>query len=149
MTDSQNDTLNKFINNNNAAIYQFNKAYTDYISQCIVNNGDINKCDNLLSSINNQVNLYRINYFNPTDQLLKAVTSSGTIYKNDQHQQIMQKYKDLSIQRTELDNKLKELYDIPGSKSLDYKYNYDSTIYSGILVTIIASGIIYYTFTRL
>lgn len=64
---------------------------------------------------------------------------------------IKSQYPEIVNQRTQLDAKLRDLYDIPGSKlsSLDSRLNYDATMYSGILLTALASMLIYYTFTKL
>jgi len=64
---------------------------------------------------------------------------------------IRSQYPEIVKQRTQLDAKLRGLYDIPGSKlsSLDSRLNYDATMYSGILLTALASMLIYYTFTKL
>jgi hypothetical protein len=64
---------------------------------------------------------------------------------------IRSQYPEIVNQRTQLDAKLRDLYDIPGSKlsSLDSRLNYDATMYSGILLTALASMLIYYTFTKL
>jgi hypothetical protein len=60
-------------------------------------------------------------------------------------------YPEMVKLRLDLDAKLRDLYDIPGSKysSLDVRYNYDSTMYTGILLTVMASALLYYTFTKL
>ena len=155
-----NDNLNNFADGSNKQLYEFNKNYISYISQCTGNNASS-------SSTGNCPSLYR--KLTEVDANLSTLTSSvtsidrsgllrnyynnkppaGSLTTNDQHGKIMQDYGNVAKQRTDLDAKLRELYDIPGSKSLDYKYNYDSTVYSGILLTIIASGFIYYTFTKL
>jgi len=64
---------------------------------------------------------------------------------------IKTQYPEIVKLRTDLDAKLRDLYDIPGSKysSLDAQYNFDSTMYSGILLTVMASAFLYYTFTKL
>ena len=51
--------------------------------------------------------------------------------------------------RAKLDMKLRDLYDIEGSRSIEQQYIFDGTIYSGVLLTILASALVYYTFTKL
>jgi hypothetical protein len=51
--------------------------------------------------------------------------------------------------RNELDIKMKELNRDSDSKYADYKNNFDSAIYTNILVTVLATTFIYFTFTKL
>ena len=50
--------------------------------------------------------------------------------------------------RIELDAKLKELNGNADSISNEYKERFDSTIYSGLMVTVLATSMIYYLFTK-
>ena len=140
------------------ALYLFNNEYAFYVSNCNnkagttipdgAQNTNRKNCTELLIDINANKDKI-INYtntatngFNP-----KPLQSVGN-YK-DNNNKIASDYSNLTNMRTDLDEKLRELYDVPGSQSLDYRYNLDSTIYSGILVTIAATALIYYTFTKL
>ena len=155
-----NDNLNQYTDTNNQKLYEFNKNYISYISQCTGNNAQspsTNECSALLgklSTFDRDLSSYigDINN-NPPKLILQNLygnkASAGSLTTNNNHDKIIQQYGIVTKQRSDLDAKLRELYDIPGSKSLDFKYNYDSTIYSGILLTIIASGVVYYTFTKL
>jgi hypothetical protein len=59
------------------------------------------------------------------------------------------KYSNIQQQRTELDNKLLNLYSTQGSiPDMIYREN-DSTIYSNLLWTILATSLVYYVFTKL
>ena len=58
-------------------------------------------------------------------------------------------YPSLLNTRADLDKKLRDLYEIDGSLSLDQQNRFDGTIYSGILLTVLASALVYYTFTKL
>jgi hypothetical protein len=51
--------------------------------------------------------------------------------------------------RSELDAKMRELYGTPDSRMFEYKQSYDSTIYAGILWTILATTGLYFVFTKL
>jgi hypothetical protein len=62
---------------------------------------------------------------------------------------ILRQHTNIKTARSELDSKLKELYEIPGSFVVDSKYQYDSTMYTGIIFTILATSMLYYTFTKL
>lgn len=157
-----NDAFNRFADGSNEELIEFNKNYISYISQCTGNNAKTpqsNSCTELfgkLTVVDTGVSTLKdsiTSYNNPKSSLLEIgygnKPSAGALTTNDQYNKVIQDYGNVTKQRSDLDAKLRELYDIPGSKSLDFKYNYDSTVYSGILLTIIASGIIYYTFTKL
>jgi hypothetical protein len=158
------DYLNYYEANNLEAIYIFNKKYNDYVTQCAGNGenpapGTV--CDNQVkeleayaatineSSTNVSAMFQTFKQLKTSNSIPDALKSQAEQYSTDQHSTIMDKYGKVTTTRNDLDQKLKELYDIPGSKSLDYKYNYDSTIYSGILITIVASAVIYFSFTKL
>uniref|UniRef100_A0A6C0JMU2 Uncharacterized protein n=1 Tax=viral metagenome TaxID=1070528 RepID=A0A6C0JMU2_9ZZZZ len=51
--------------------------------------------------------------------------------------------------RSDLDMKLMELYNPEKSVLADYKTNFDSTIYSGILISALATSILFYVFTEI
>jgi len=164
------DYLNFYEANNLEAIYQFNKKYNEYVSEC-TGKGEIpatgSACYNKGTAL--QVDAgnitkwakYESDLFNfiktkkDTDPTTYGRMADEYKSENDRtsrelrYSKIMSKYEDVTKKRDDLDSKLRELYDIPGSKSLDYKYNYDATIYSGILITIVASAVVYYDFTRL
>lgn len=50
--------------------------------------------------------------------------------------------------RSELDAKLKELNTNKDSISSEYKERFDSTIYSGLMITVLATSMLYYIFQR-
>jgi hypothetical protein len=138
------------------ALYLFNNEYTYYVSKCT------NKQDNFVpDTINNptadcksyldNLNIDKqkiIDYTSINNAIIGTGLNSSDNYKSN-NKILTDNYSKLINMRTDLDEKLRELYDVPGSKSLDYRYNLDSTVYSGILVTIVATAVIYYTFTRL
>jgi len=163
MTDNTiNNKLNASADFINKGLYDFNQNYILYISQCTGNNAK-QATSSVCASLYGNLITYQTNVNQLPDEYHTYNTPlsiqglydganflpAGSLTTNDQHDNIMKEYDNVTKKRTDLDAKLKELYDIPGSKSLDYKYNYDSTVYSGILLTIIASGVIYYTFTKL
>ena len=62
---------------------------------------------------------------------------------------ILSKYKDMIQKRNELDLKIMELNKEDNSRFVSYKSQYDSTIYSSILVTVLATSLVYYIFIKL
>ena len=57
-------------------------------------------------------------------------------------------YEILNLRR-DLDAKLKELNGNTDTISYEYKNRFDSTIYSGLMVTVLATSMLYYVFTKL
>ena len=152
----ETDKVMKYEANLLEALYLFNNEYTYYVSNCTgKENGFVP------DTVNNpraDCKSYYDNLITDRDKIIDYTSTANAItgkklgtsvdYKN-QNATLMTTYSNLINMRADLDEKLKELYDVPGSKSLDYRYNLDSTIYSGILVTIVATAVIYFTFTRL
>ena len=77
----------------------------------------------------------------------KQLTSTPEYQTN--HSNIVTNYDNVVNLRNDLDIKLKQLYDPENSKIVDFKYSYDSTIYSGILISALATSLLYYIFTEL
>jgi len=71
-----------------------------------------------------------------------AVYDASRVYiKNTYNNEIL----DL---RNELDNKMKELNTNNNSISAEYKNRFDSTIYSGLMLTVLVTSMLYYIFQR-
>jgi len=51
--------------------------------------------------------------------------------------------------RKELDDKLKELYAVHGSKTEDNRIVYDNVMYTGLLWTVLTSSLVYYVFLHM
>lgn len=144
------------------AINHFNNEYAFYVSNCngkdgvktipmdTVSNPQSKNCNELLNDIQYDANNI-VNYTTIKDS--EKNLFSGSVQKTSEYdtnyRSLMNTYSNILSLREDLDNKLKELYDLPNSKSIDYTSNYDGTIYSGILVTALATAMIYYTFTKL
>jgi len=58
-------------------------------------------------------------------------------------------YNDMTQHRSDLDLKLQQLYNIDNSIPNLYQSQLDSTVYSGVLWTILATTLIYYVFIKL
>jgi hypothetical protein len=62
----------------------------------------------------------------------------------------MDNYRNNIQQRQDLDDKLKEVYKTKDSLyNSEYKTVYDATMLSGVLLTILASSLLYYSFSQL
>jgi hypothetical protein len=62
---------------------------------------------------------------------------------------ILDNHTKISKLRNELDNKIQMLYNPEKSINADYKKSFDATIYSGILISALATSILFYTFNQL
>jgi vacuolar-type H+-ATPase catalytic subunit A/Vma1 len=118
----------------------FNNLYSEYENSCkdLNNKECIQKYIKLLDAYN-------------TVLIDTALTPEDKKEIDDLFNNIVNTYNiDIVKKRTELDAKLKEI-----NKTGDSVYNkndkplYDATIFSGILWTILASSVLFYTFTKL
>jgi len=78
----------------------------------------------------------------------RAPISQTTNYQSV-HDDILSDYEKVLKLRYELDMKVKQLYNPENSKIADFKYSYDSTIYSGIIISALATSMLYFVFTEL
>lgn len=62
---------------------------------------------------------------------------------------ILDNHNKISKLRNELDTKIQMLYNPEKSINADYKKSFDATIYSGILISALATSILFYTFNQL
>lgn len=81
------------------------------------------------------------------DMRRTPVSQTTDIQSN--HNNILSDYDKVIKLRYDLDMKVKQLYDPENSKIADFKYSYDSTIYSGIIISALATSMLYYIFTEL
>ena len=58
-------------------------------------------------------------------------------------------YNSIKLKRAQLDQKLQELYNVDNSIPQLYQSQLDSTVYSGILWTVLATTLLYYIFIKL
>ena len=62
---------------------------------------------------------------------------------------INNEYKKINSNRNELDTKLKELYKLDNSIAFEEKVRFDTTMYTGLLWTVLATSLVYYTFVHM
>lgn len=103
--------------------------------------------------IQNRYNDFSVQFTKLTDSYTKVITDTnlkGDAVIDGSHNYIMNNYKDNIQQRQELDDKLKEVYKTKDSLyNSEYKTVYDATMLSGVLLTILASSLLYYSFSQL
>jgi hypothetical protein len=88
-----------------------------------------------------------------TDSYTKVIEGShlkNNVVIDGSHNYIMDNYRYNIEQRRELDDKLKEVYKTKDSLyNSEHKTVYDATMLSGVLLTILASSLLYYSFSQL
>jgi hypothetical protein len=118
----------------------FNAVYAKYITIRDSTNTDVNNfriSDNTISNLATAL-VYNIRAI----QLTIPTTSSDQSV-------VIDNYNRMKAIRNDLDEKMKQLYNIQNSYVNDNKIKYDSTIYAGVLWSVLASSVIYYVFTKL
>jgi hypothetical protein len=123
----------------------FNQKYTAYIdcsmSNCLTysqKKSDMEKAYNLVIN----TDIPNVNSAMPSGGLTPAQYDASFASLVATHDNVLKL-------RNELDIKMKELNHEERTKYADFKGNFDSAIYSNILVTVLATTILYFTFTKL
>lgn len=87
---------------------------------------------------------------------MKILTNPDTRASNMRRPEGMQSldeidtsFSEIQSLRSELDAKLGELYHLDNSIYSENKMNYDTTIYTGLLWTVLGTSMLYYVFTKL
>jgi hypothetical protein len=116
--------------------------YTDTYINSQTNDNDKKELCQRFSDLSNMLNDYNtiISVFNRDD--IKST------YKDD-YDTINANYKKNMILRNELSNKVNELYFDEGSRIGNSKLYLDSTVYTSILWTILATTVLFYVFKKL
>ena len=103
--------------------------------------------------IDNNYNDFSGQFTRLTNSYTKIITDTnlkGNVVVDGSHNYMMDNYRNNIEQRQELDDKLKEVYKTKESLyNSDYKVVYDATMLSGVLLTILASSLLYYSFSQL
>jgi len=109
-----------------------------------------NKNSNVvLATNNNVVGVKLAEPFSNIDELEGYTNYQDHIKNNDYIKDLINEQEELITLRTELDEKLKVLYDIDNSIFTEYKYSYDSTIYAGLLWIFLIILVMYIVFMKL
>jgi hypothetical protein len=126
----------------------FNQKYVEYI-----------KCNNTCpnsSTVSSEYNASVTNLKKNLDEYKRAIDileSQGTLKKNTEYNSLITPGITTNSEnnrlRSELDAKLKEVYNINGVIANDGLVQYNSVIYTEILFTILATTLLYFTFTKL
>jgi sulfatase maturation enzyme AslB (radical SAM superfamily) len=115
---------------------------------------DVNKFQQEYNKyIKNGYNDFSVQFTKLTDSYTKVITDinlKDNVIIDGSHNYIMDNYRNNVQQRQDLDDKLKEVYKTKDSLyNSEYKTVYDATMLSGVLLTILASSLLYYSFSQL
>lgn len=115
---------------------------------------DVNKFQQEYNKyIKNGYNDFSVQFTKLTDSYTKVITDinlKDNVVIDGSHNYIMDNYRNNVQQRKDLDDKLKEVYKTKDSLyNSEYKTVYDATMLSGVLLTILASSLLYYSFSQL
>jgi len=143
-------------------IIDFNKKYARYVT---CNDSTMNPNNKLMcSAIDLSYNTIQTAYSKILVETSKGENVYGSILDvsntklsnnisyavyDSSHSYIKNTYNDEILNlRNELDTKLKELNSNKDSISAEYKNRFDSTIYSGLMLTVLVTSMLYYIFQR-
>ena len=129
-------------------IDSFNKKYAEYL-KC---NSAADRCGNrygqLITNMKNELQDIKVY----TDSLnIQASPLAKTSYAtyNNQYGEIKNNYKEILKTRQELDMKLKELNNTKDTIKYGAKQQFDSTMYTGVLLSALATSMVYYAFVEM
>jgi hypothetical protein len=89
--------------------------------------------------------LKTVNGFKTINEGFTNPTSQNT----DNIKNINSNHGDVLKLRAELDQKLIELYGLDNSIGEEYKINYDTTLYTGLIWSILATSVLYFVFVKI
>ena len=129
-------------------IDSFNKKYAEYL-KC---NSEADRCGDrygkLITNMKNELQDIKVY----TDSLnIQASPLAKTSYAtyNNQYESIKNDYKLILQTRQELDMKLKELNNTKDTIKYGAKQQFDSTMYTGVLLSALATSMVYYAFVEM
>jgi hypothetical protein len=95
-------------------------------------------------------NLYTSDCLNYYVNAINTTNLKGNIIYDTSNNYIASNYKDIINQRSQLEVKMKELYQSNDSIfNSDFRSKYDATMLTGIIWSVLAGCVLYYTFTKL
>jgi hypothetical protein len=126
-------------------LQDFNQKYLDYTS-C-----SSSSCSTLSAKTKAMNDAYDLIINTDIPNLNKNMPSTGLspAQYDASYSHLVSTHNNVLLLRNELDVKTKELNMEPNTKYGDYKANFDSAIYTNILVTVLATTILYFAFVKL
>ena len=124
------------------SLNDFNKKYAEYINSDKTDKTNINNSNEILN-INIRAFDTALNNIIPID------TSISTTDSTRKSNELINNYKNIIDKRNDLDVKMMEINQSIESNYIEHKGQVDSTKYTNILITVIATSLIYYIFVKL
>lgn len=142
------NTCNSFASNNNAIP---SNCQNTFIGYTVNKNIDINVLP--LYKINNSSKKELLQQINDLNNLINTFKMMIDLLKNtlpvDEYESIIQNYKQTLELRSNLDKKLGEIYKYNDSRIVQSQNYLDKTVYTNVLLTILATSLIYMVFIKL
>jgi len=127
----------------NGATTLLHSCAPDDFTCCSHNDQDKTALDKLKSKIDGDIASFNTSV-GKYDKLSVQQSDFDVNRKN-----IIQTEADVQKLRQDLDSKMREIYNVNSSVVNDSFIQYESTMYTGLLFTILATTVLYYTFTKL
>jgi hypothetical protein len=150
-SDEKIATIRNNIKNNKTPYYSeinfgntiFDKiTYTDSYINSRTNSNDKKQICQRFADLSQLINDYK--------NILDSINTTENINKyTDDYNLIMTKYKANLILRNELNGKINDLYSAQGSRLGNSKLYLDSTVYTSVLWTILATTVLFYIFKKM
>ena len=121
--------------------------YSSCVSSITPNNGGFDTCPNAQTALIKAKNMQYI-LSQAIGKIPSNLQTTGTIY-DASYQYITTNYNKLLTNRNQLDQQMKDIQKSSDSVYSTYKGSHDSTMYSQILLTVLATSLIYYVFIKL
>jgi len=131
-TSECNDTFQSPISLNPISLYQYSAMNTTYRRKHLQQQA--NDLKNLMTTYNT---------------ILQSLKQTAISLTPRQYGEIITMYDKNLLLRNELDQKLGEIYQYNDSKFIQSQYTLDKTVYTNVLLTILATSMIYIVFTKL
>jgi hypothetical protein len=130
------------------SLNDFNTTYSQYIRCTAVNCTDTTITKEGVINKQTDLNIKIQAYSNAYNQV-NSTTSSMDTMDSTKMKTLMDTYNTVVNKRNELDVKMMEFNQTIESNYMEYKGQYDSTKYTNILITVLATSLIYYIFVKL
>ena len=148
MSQTQIYTLMNDYKNLSDKLNEFNIKYATYVTSNCSTVPVPNNCVILESDLNIKGNAI-IDFIDTVNYDINSIKNNkiDNVTLENEYNKIIADKNSINVTRKDLDSKIEELHN--SIKANDIKTQYDSTLYTGIIFSVVATTILYYTFTKL
>lgn len=131
-----------------------NKVPGDNVRTALISTAIIRGCTDISNITLANINVVKTKLKTKIEAFNNAVNNfqspgNSNDYNPAKVEELLKKYENIINKRNEIDIKMKEINQTDDSHFMDYKGRYDSTQYTNILVTVLATSLIYYIFVKM